>query len=90
MTPDTRREILQNRRLSYRRAFDSEDGLQVLKDLARFCRAHESTFHPDPRVAAALDGRREVWLRISHHLELKESQIWALYAGGKPGGETDE
>ena len=55
---------------------------EVLADLASFCRANESTFHPDPRVAANLDGRREVWLRITQHLNLTQEQLWKLY--GRP------
>jgi hypothetical protein len=51
----------------------------VLKDLARFCRAHRSTAHPDPHAAAKMDGRREVWLRIQEHLQLSEPQLWELY-----------
>lgn len=55
--------------------------IEVLEDLAKFCRANESTFHADPRIAANLDGRREVWLRIINHLHLTEAQLVALYAG---------
>lgn len=55
--------------------------IAVLEDLAKFCRAQESTFHADPRIAANLDGRREVWLRITNHLNLTEEQLVALYAG---------
>lgn len=59
------------------------DSRAVLADLAKFCRAHESTFHPDPRVHATLEGRREVWLRIAHHLHLPNDELWALYQGVK-------
>lgn len=51
----------------------------VLKDLANFCRATESAFHPDPRAHAVLEGRREVWLRIEKHLKLTNDQMWALH-----------
>lgn len=66
--------------MSYKRAFptDNADTVAVLKDLAKFCRAVESTFHPDPRIAAQLDGRREVFLRIQQHLQLSTEQLWAL------------
>lgn len=57
--------------------------LEVLTDLAKFCRANESTFHADPRIAANLDGRREVWLRIQKYLHLTEEQIVQL-ANGNP------
>jgi len=56
---------------------------EVLEDLAKFCRANESCFHEDPRVHAALEGRREVWLRIQQHLNLTDEQLFALYAPPK-------
>lgn len=55
--------------------------IHVLMDLARFCRANESTFNPDPRIAANLDGRREVWLHIQKYLHLSEEQIIQLASG---------
>lgn len=74
------KEFLRSRALSYKRTFapDDADNTAVLKDLAKFCRALESTFHPDPRIAAQLDGRREVFLRIQQHLQLSTEQLWAL------------
>jgi hypothetical protein len=42
--------------------------VEALLDLAEFCRANESCFHEDPRMHAALEGRREVWLRIQEHI----------------------
>ena len=59
--------------------FDGPAGFAALKDLARFCRANESTFNPDPRAHALLEGRREVWLRIQEHLQLTPEQIYALH-----------
>lgn len=59
----------------------SGDARAVLVDLARFCRAHASTAHPDPHVAARLDGRREVWLRIQQHLNLDNDTLWLLFDG---------
>lgn len=73
------RALLFNRQRSYQVTFDSEAGKDVLADLARFCRADQSTFHPDPRVAANLDGRREVWLRIQQHLKLDSETLYKLY-----------
>jgi len=74
-------EFLRQRSLSYRRVFDkdSQDAQRVLADLAKFCRAHESTFHADPRLHAVMEGRREVWLRISQHLNLSTEELYALY-----------
>lgn len=73
--------FLQRRRTAYRAVFQSPMGQQVLEDLARFCRAHDSTFHTDPRVHAALEGRREVFLRIARHLHLDDDKLYELYVG---------
>jgi hypothetical protein len=76
------RDFISRRRNAYCKTFDDRSiyAQQVLRDLERFCRANESTFHPDPRVAATLDGRREVWLRIQSQLNLSDEQLWALHA----------
>lgn len=75
------RDFLFRRRRSYRLTFNDEEQctLDVLADLARFCRARESTFHPDARTSLMLEGRREVWLRIAHHLNLSEEDLWQIY-----------
>jgi len=78
---DEAKGVLAARALSYQRVFLGKgvDTDRVLVDLARFCRASQSTFHPDARLAAQLDGRREVYLRICQHLKLTEDQLWSLY-----------
>lgn len=60
----------------------------VLKDLARFCRAHKSTAiysaisgTIDPNASARADGRREVWLRIVEHLHLDDRFLTNLREG---------
>lgn len=73
------RIALQERRYAYRKTFQGPLAEVVLRDLARFCRAHDSTFHPEH--AARLDGRREVWLRIQQHLRMNDEQLWELYSG---------
>lgn len=78
---DKLRIALGDRRYAYRTLFKGPHGDVVLKDLARFCRAHKSTFHENERAHALAEGRREVWLRISHHLRLTPEQLWELYAG---------
>ena len=55
--------------------------VEVLMDLARFCRANETCFNADARKHAVLEGRREVWLRIQMHLGLTTEQLMSLYAG---------
>lgn len=76
---DKIKDVIFNRQRHYQLTFDNASGREVLLDLARFCRAHESTFNPDARVAAQLDGRREVWLRIQQHLEMDSETLWSLY-----------
>lgn len=72
------KEYLMRRRLAYVRTFSGSYAKVVLADLATFCRAQSSTHHADSRVAALLEGRREVWLRIQEHLQLSEDELWAL------------
>lgn len=77
---DKLKRFIHGRKGTYQRVFDSPEGKVVLADLARFCRAHESTFDPDARISANLDGRREVWLRIQQQLELDSDTLWQLYS----------
>jgi hypothetical protein len=76
------REFLHQRRNSYKRLFhfENRDAQVVLTDLAKFCRAHESTFNPDERTHALLEGRKEVWLRLQQHLNMTEEELWLLYS----------
>lgn len=73
--------IFKDRWFAYNQTFGEQNKYAhyVLKDLARFCRANESTFHIDPRMHAVLEGRREVWLRIQEHLQFTPEQIYALH-----------
>jgi hypothetical protein len=73
------KRFLMGRQTAYRVVFDGPKAEEVLVDLAKFCRADQTTFHPDPRIEGRLDGRREVWLRIQHHLQLTPDELWKLY-----------
>lgn len=75
------RSILFKRQQDYLFTFSPENvhAQEVLKDLAKFCRSQETTFNSDPRIHAALEGRREVWLRIAKHLNLDQEKLWDLY-----------
>jgi len=76
--------FLARRRTAYVKTFlDNAFGDEVLRDLAKFCRANATTFHVDPRAHALAEGRREVWLRIQHHLRLSDEDLWRLY-GDQP------
>lgn len=83
-------DFLRRRKHSYQLALMSPAGQVVLRDLMKFCRAEESCFDADPRIHAALEGRREVWLRIQQHLNLTSEQLYELYSGKtlKIGDET--
>lgn len=78
------KNILFRRRMSYCQTFKIGDpyAVEVLIDLARFCRHHDTTFHADARIHAVLEGRREVFLRIVKHLKLDPDQFLQYYGKG--------
>lgn len=86
-TLDAIRRIISRRAQDYTLTFESVQGQRVLADLAKFCRAHETTFHTDARAHAVAEGRREVWLRIQRHLNLTDEQLWKLHGAAQ---ETKE
>lgn len=75
------RKKLQGTAFAYNRVFDKQSPFTetVLRDLAKFCRAHKSTYHVDPRAHAVLEGRREVWLKIQEYLSLTIEDIYELH-----------
>lgn len=79
-------DFLRGRKTDYQLVFSTTNpaSVRVLQDLARFCRANETTFHSDARLHAVAEGRREVWLRIQQHLNLSPDQLYALYGGSQP------
>lgn len=88
---DAIKRLFVGRSFAYNQVFSRQNQFTnaVLKDLAKFCRAYESTFDVDQRKHAALEGRREVWLRIAENLELSGEEIYELHkvkeiAKGKP------
>lgn len=50
----------------------------VLADLAAFCFADQPCFDPDPQIHALKEGRREVWLRIQHFLQLTDRDLQGI------------
>src|SRR5258706_5519971 len=77
-------------RAAYRGAFGNYAGQEVLHDLSRFCRATTSTWSDDARHHARYEGRREVFLRITEHLNLSSEKLYALYDGKSiPIGDDD-
>lgn len=74
-------EVIRHEAAIYKQTFGSPAGQEVLADLAVFARATETTFRPDPREHALLEGRREVFLRIASRLNLSSSDLFALRTG---------
>lgn len=85
---DSAKQFLSRRRTAYIKTFSGPFGEEVLADLAKFCRANQSTFHADPRVHAVAEGRREVYLRIVQHLQLTDDQLWRIF--GQPSSPQKE
>ena len=73
--------FIMGRQTAYRRAFNGAPGEVVLQDLAKFCRANESTHHEDTHLTAIANGRREVWLRIQQHLKMSPDDLAGLLTG---------
>lgn len=77
-------DFIRNRKQAYQKTFVKDLASEtVLADLANFCRAGKSTFDPDARVHALLEGRKEVWLRIANHLNLTETELYDVFVRGK-------
>jgi hypothetical protein len=78
-------EKLRWRKRDYQLTFakNSPPAQRVLADLAYFCYADRSTFDADPRVHAAAEGRREVWLWINSHLNLSSEELFAMIRQGQ-------
>lgn len=75
-----RRELKAKQAL-YRQVFAGPPGEAVLADLARFCRAFDTTFvRGDPYASALGEGRREVFNRIAALIALDEEDYARLLA----------
>jgi hypothetical protein len=59
----------------------TSDGAAILDDLEMFCHAHATTHvfdeqgRSDPLAAAQLEGRRQVWLRLSSYVEIGDDEL---------------
>ena len=87
---DTVLKYLGQRKTAYHLVFrkDQPADMEVLADLARFCRANESCVVPGDRDRTLLlEGRREVFLRITQHLNLTPEQLYLLYSGPQGDGK---
>jgi hypothetical protein len=81
---DATRRLLLRRKEAYTRVFEGnpmgDDIKIVMEDLARFCRADETTFDANDRVHALLTGRQEVMMRIRDHMRLGFDALFDKYA----------
>ncbi len=84
---DRTMKFLRGRKRAYQLTFQINQpaNVEVLQDLAIFCRATETCGVPgDHDRTWALIGRNEVWQRIQQNLNLTEDQLFALYSGNAP------
>jgi len=73
-------EFWRKMKSAYQVTFKTEHGGAVLRDLADFCHVFKTTEDPQhSRLSALREGRRQVFLRILHHLNLSQEQLSALY-----------
>lgn len=69
---------------AYKLAFGSPAGQAVLVDLVKFCRGAETCvvaekgMPVDRERTLILEGRREVWLRLTEYLYLTPDEVLAL------------
>lgn len=79
------KDFFRSRKTSYELVFKKEDQAvdDVLRDLAKFCRANKTCFHENERIHSNLEGRREVFLRIMEHLNLTPDEYWDKYGREK-------
>jgi hypothetical protein len=76
MTPEQALQVFDDCKRAYILTFGTEAGRTVLADLAKFCRASESTAVPgDHDRTWTLIGRREVYLSIRDYLDLTPEQL---------------
>lgn len=74
MTDELRR-FLATRKRDYEVTFSTPEGKRVLRDLARFCRANHTPYHPEHDKMLVTLGRQEVWDRINRQINLRLDQI---------------
>lgn len=65
----TREERIERAIQSYKDAFVTPAGQRVLEDLSKFCHVNDTTHViGDPYGSAQLEGRRQVYLRITQYI----------------------
>jgi hypothetical protein len=80
-------EFIKRRKINFQLACNQPAMQEMLIDLAKFCRAGETSVVKDKlgkvdvEQTLLLEGRREVWLRIQNHLNLNTQQLYFLFTG---------
>lgn len=73
-------EKFSNNRRLYKQVFETPQGQDVLKDLAKFCHMQSPSYTPgDPHGTAYKEGMRRVFLRISNYLNMDEVEIQKMF-----------
>jgi hypothetical protein len=84
-------ERLREKKKSYQGLFGNLLEADALRDLAWFCHAHHTTADMTKNVnherMLILEGRRQVWLRISEMLNLEPDEIVQLYTSAIRHGD---
>lgn len=80
-----KKEATALRKQAYQQTFNIENvfSQRVIKDLALFCHANQTTFDPaeSAREHAVREGRRQVYLRIQQHIQLTPEQLLRILGG---------
>lgn len=77
--------IVRGRKTAFARVFRDgnaslDDVAIVMEVLKKFCRWRDTTFHPDARLHAVAEGRREVLLLVDDYCELPVDELLAKLA----------
>lgn len=84
------KRFLWNRQYNYKLTFQSPPGKEVLKDLARFCRATKSVYYPNSDLTQQAIGRHDVWLRIANHMNMTADELYRLVSEPMIGEDSDD
>jgi hypothetical protein len=72
-------DLITDLKRAFQLAFKSPAGETVLKELAGYCRAFTTTAHENQHLSFVLEGRRQVYLRIQHYLNLNPEELNELF-----------
>ena len=68
----------------------SPDGAEVLRDLAKFCRAFEPCWGSTSEETARYIGRNEVWHRIMEYMHNTPEELYDMRGGKYPLQQLEE